>query len=255
MDKKRILLIMVIVILIALIGVLVYGYYKKLTNEVKNPIVTMEIADYGTIKIELYPDKAPNTVKNFISLINRGYYNNLTFHRTVPGFMIQGGDINGDGSGNLEYNIPGEFIANGYKENDLRHEKGVISMARSNYGSMDSSLLEEGYNSAGAQFFIMDGDASYLDGYYAAFGKVIESLDIVEKIANLEVTYRQEELGADEEPPKDEEGNALVADKPLNPPVITNMSVETFGIEYGEPEKIEPFDYNTWFMQTYANSF
>ena len=88
MDKKRILLIMVIVILIALIGVLVYGYYKKLTNEVKNPIVTMEIADYGTIKIELYPDKAPNTVKNFISLINRGYYNNLTFHRTVPGFMI-----------------------------------------------------------------------------------------------------------------------------------------------------------------------
>ena len=128
-------------------------------------------------------------------------------------------------------------------------------MARSNYGSMDSSLLEEGYNSAGAQFFIMDGDASYLDGYYAAFGKVIEGLDIVEKIANLEVTYRQEELGADEEPPKDEEGNALVADKPLNPPVITNMSVETFGIEYGEPEKIEPFDYNTWFMQTYANSF
>ena len=164
----RILLIIGIIIAIVGIGFVGYGFYQKLTVEEKNPIATMEIEGFGTIKIELYPDMAPNTVTNFIRLANRGFYDGLTFHRVVPDFMIQGGDKNGDGTGtpklsdiednvteDKEYCIPGEFIANGHTKNTLKHEKGVISMARSDYSQTDSSLLDEGYNSAGSQFFII----------------------------------------------------------------------------------------------------
>lgn len=196
-------------------------------NEVtKNPIVTMEIKNYGTVKIELYPKVAPNTVKNFISLINEGYYDGLTFHRIVPGFVVQGGDKEGTGAGKTEYSIRGEFTKNGFK-NDLKHEKGVISMARADYSVF--GLTEEGYNSAFSQFFIMLESQRSLDGLYAAFGKVIEGMDIIENLENIEIDSQTE--------------------KPINPPVIQKMTVETFGVNYEEPERIKSFDINGYIQK------
>lgn len=244
--KKAITIIICIILAIAIIF-LGYGYIRKMTEEVKNPIVTMEIEDYGTIKVELYPDMAPNTVTNFVKLVQDGYYDGLDFHRTIPGFMIQGGQNTGADA--LDYCIPGEFVANGYKQNTLKHEKGVISMARADYSSM--GLAEEGYNSASDQFFIMDETTASLDGYYAAFGRVIEGMDVVEKIADIEVIYRSDELAEDEEVPTDEEGNQIASDTPVNKPVITKMTVETFGVDYGEPETVEPFDYTSWMLEQY----
>ena len=264
---QRILLVLCIILVILGIGFVSYGFYKKLTTDIPNPIATMEVEGYGTIKIELYPDKAPNTVANFIRLANRGFYNGLTFHRTIPDFMIQGGDKNGDGSGSPslsdiqdnvevdeEYNIPGEFIANGYTENNLKHTRGVISMARTDYSSIDSSLISYGYNSAGSQFFIMTEDNSSLDGIYAAFGKVIEGMDVVEEISNTEVYYRDTELEEDEEIPTDEDGNEIASDTPKEAPVIKSITVETYGVDYGIPETVEVFDYYTWLMQYYGLS-
>lgn len=237
---------------IALIGWLGYGYYQKAFVKVQNPVATMEVEGYGTIKIELYPDMAPNTVANFIRLANRGYYNGLTFHRTIPGFMIQGGDKNGDGTGtpmlsalqdnvseDKEYSINGEFVANGFKQNTLRHEEGVISMARGDYSYY--GLTSQGYNSAGSQFFIMADNNSSLNGLYAAFGKVIEGMDVVHAIENVEVVTRDS---------KAEEG----LDKPVNPPVIKSLSVETFGVDYGMPKVHEAFNLNQWFINNMGAS-
>ena len=261
----RILLIILIIAVLAGIGFVVYGIYRKVTFKPQNPIATMEVEGYGTIKIELYPDKAPNTVTNFVRLANRGFYNGLTFHRTMPNFVIQGGDKSGDGTGSpslsdimdnvaedKQYNIPGEFIANGYTKNNLKHEKGVISMARSDYSQYSSSLTTQGYNSAGSQFFIMTETNSYLDGTYAAFGKVIEGMDVVEKIGNTEVYYRDSELEDGEEAPKDADGNTIASDTPKKAPVITSLSVETFGIDYGVPETNDVFDAYTWMLQQYG---
>ncbi len=142
--------------------------------QTENPVVAMHIEGYGSIVIELYPNVAENTVNNFISLVQSGFYDNNTFHRLVPGFVLQGGDPNGQGTGGPGYSIKGEFSANGYK-NDLKHEEKVVSMARS-----------QAYDSAGSQFFIMLGDASYLDGEYAAFGKVIDGWDNIRRIASTE---------------------------------------------------------------------
>lgn len=138
----------------------------------KNPIITINVKNYGTIKLELYPEIAPNTVKNFTSLADKGFYNGTIFHRIIPGFMIQGGDPDGTGMGGPGYSIKGEFSSNGF-ENNLKHTKGVISMARS-----------QSRDSAGSQFFIMTSDSPHLDREYAAFGKVIEGLDICDKIVN-----------------------------------------------------------------------
>ena len=171
----------------------------------KNPLVTMEIEDYGTIKIELYPEYAPNTVANFVSLIENGFYDGLTFHRLVPGFVLQGGDPDGDGTGGPGYTIDGEFKANGYTKNTLSHDKGVISMAR----SMD-------YDSTGSQFFIVldDSAKSSLDGMYAGFGRVTEGMEILKEIeANEEIA--DDATGALEE-------NIT----------ITKVTVDTFGYEY-----------------------
>ena len=171
----------------------------------KNPLVTMEIEDYGTIKIELYPEYAPNTVANFVSLIENGFYDGLTFHRLVPDFVLQGGDPDGDGTGGPGYTIDGEFKANGYTKNTLSHDKGVISMAR----SMD-------YDSAGSQFFIVldDSAKSSLDGMYAGFGRVTEGMEILEEIeANEKIA--DDATGALEE-------NIT----------ITKVTVDTFGYEY-----------------------
>ena len=170
-----------------------------------NPIATIEMENGRKIKVELYPDKAPNTVNNFISLANGGFYDGLIFHRVIKGFMIQGGDPAGVGTGGPGYCIKGEFTLNGFKGNDIKHERGVISMAR----AYDP-------NSAGSQFFIMHANASYLDGQYAAFGKVVSGMDEVDKIASTPV--RRE--------------------KPVTDRVIERMTVETFGVEYPAPQKV-----------------
>lgn len=251
MKTKQVITIIAIILVSILIIWLGVGYYQKAFVEVQNPIATMEIEGYGTVKIELYPDMAPNTVANFINLANRGYYNGLAFHRTIPDFMIQGGDKAGDGTGSVYYSdlkddgeekaytIKGEFIANGFKKNTLRHEEGVISMARGDYSTY--GLTTEGYNSAGSQFFIMTGDNSSLNGLYSAFGKVIEGMDVVHQIENVEVVTRDSSAT---------EG----LDKPVNPPVITSITVETFGVDYGMPEVQDAFDVQNWLMQRYLTS-
>ncbi|HHT89059.1 MAG TPA: peptidylprolyl isomerase [Clostridiales bacterium] len=169
-----------------------------------NPIVTIEMQNGDIMKLELYPDIAPNTVNNFISLINKGFYNGLIFHRVIRGFMIQGGDPNGNGTGGPGYSIKGEFTYNNF-ENKLKHTAGVISMARS-----------QRPDSAGSQFFIMHKDSPHLDGSYAAFGKIIDGIDVVNKIADTKTDY---------------------SDMPLEPQVMKSVTVDTFGIEYPEPEK------------------
>lgn len=169
----------------------------------KNPIVTFETTA-GTITAELYPEIAPNTVNNFISLINKGFYDGLIFHRVIKGFMIQGGDPDGVGTGGPGYSIKGEFAINGV-ENNLKHTAGVLSMAR--------SMMPD---SAGSQFFIMHKDAPHLDGQYAAFGKVTDGMDTVNAIAETETDY---------------------SDAPLEPQMIIKVTVDTDGVEYPEPEK------------------
>jgi peptidyl-prolyl cis-trans isomerase B (cyclophilin B) len=262
---NRIITIIAIILVLIMIGYVCYGFYQKATVNIPNPVATIEVENYGTIKVELYPDQAPNTVANFIKLANNGFYDGLTFHRTIPDFMIQGGDKDGDGTGSPSlsdldesladesYAIKGEFIANKYN-NTLKLERGVIAMARSDYSSISSSLAEEGYNSAGSQFFIMQGTQSSLDGLYAGFGKVIEGLDIVDQIANVEVYYRDSELADDEEAPTDEDGNEINSDTPIEKPVITSIRVETYGVDYGMPETEEPFNYYNWLIQNYYSS-
>ena len=259
-------MIIAIIAVIAGIAVVSLGIVKKFTfKKAQNPVATIEVADYGTIKVELYPDQAPNTVTNFIALANRGFYNNKTFHRVISGFMIQGGDKKGDGTGSptlgdlkgtddeTEYSIKGEMLANGFTQNKIKMEEGVIAMARTDYSSIGKA--EEGYNSAGSQFFIVHKDYTYLNGLYAGFGKVIEGMDVVDKIANVEVIYKSAEITSDSEAPKDEEGNTIPADTPRNKPVITSITVDTFGVNYGEPETMKPFDYYSYVMQQYMSSY
>ena len=197
----------------ALICILLLGGIAFLTNQIiqkantvkKNPTFEIAVENYGTIKGELYPEYAPNTVANFIKLAQNGFYNGTTFHRTIPDFMIQGGDPSGDGTGgatlsdldsskNSEaYSIKGEFILNGFTQNKKQHTKGVLSMARSDYSSLGkTSITKEGYNSGSCQFFIMNADNTTIDGQYAAFGQVTEGLEIVDKIANVEVETREQ---------------------------------------------------------------
>lgn len=264
MNRILTKILLILGILLAIVGIIFvsYGVYKKITLNIPNPVATMEVEEYGTIKIELYPDKAPNTVANFIRLANRGFYNGTTYHRTMPNFVIQGGARDGDASASpmlsdimdkvendKEYNIEGEFIANGYDKNNLKHEKGVISMARSDYSYYE--YTKEGYNSAGSQFFIMTEDNSQLDGLYAAFGKVIEGMDVVEKISNVEVYYRDTDVDEDFEVPKDEDGNEIASDTPKKQPVIKSVTVETYGIDYGIPKTIDTFDLSSIFANQY----
>ena len=170
----------------------------------QNPVITIEMENGDIIKAELYPEIAPNTVNNFISLVNKGFYNGLIFHRVIEGFMIQGRCPDGTGMGGPGYSIKGEFNQNRFK-NDLKHSAGVLSMARAMHP-----------DSAGSQFFIMHKDAPHLDGAYAAFGKVTEGMDVVNKIAEERTDY---------------------SDRPLKTQKIKSMTVDTFGVEYPEPEK------------------
>ncbi|MEE1077500.1 MAG: peptidylprolyl isomerase [Agathobacter sp.] len=168
-----------------------------------NPVVTFTMANGDVMKAELYPEIAPNTVNNFISLVSKGFYDGLIFHRVIKGFMIQGGDPDGNGTGGPGYGIDGEFSQNGFK-NDLAHTAGVLSMAR--------SMMP---NSAGSQFFIMHKDAPHLDGAYAAFGKIIEGQDVVDKIAEVVTDW---------------------SDRPMEDQVMKTVTVDTFGVEYPEPK-------------------
>ena len=170
-----------------------------------NPIVTFEMENGDIIKAELYPELAPNTVNNFISLVSSGFYDGLIFHRVIRGFMIQGGDPQGTGMGGPGYSIKGEFTKNGFK-NPLKHSRGVLSMARSMRP-----------NSAGSQFFIMHAAAPHLDGDYAAFGKVVEGLEAVDRIADTAVDYN---------------------DRPRKEQKMKKVTVDTFGVEYPQPEKL-----------------
>ena len=172
---------------------------------VNNPIVTFTMENGDTFKAELYPDVAPQSVNNFVSLIKKGFYDGLIFHRVIPGFMIQGGDPEGTGMGGPGYSIKGEFASNGFR-NDLKHTKGVLSMAR--------SMMPD---SAGSQFFIMHETSPHLDGEYAAFGKITEGQEVVDAIAVVETDY---------------------SDRPRTPQVMKSVTVETFGVDYPEPEKI-----------------
>lgn len=169
-----------------------------------NPIITITMQNGSVMKGELYPEIAPNTVNNFISLVKKGYYNGLIFHRVIPGFMIQGGCPDGTGMGGPGYSIKGEFTQNGFK-NDLKHTKGVLSMART-----------MAPNSAGSQFFIMHQTSPHLDGAYAAFGKITEGLDVIDVIAGVRTDFR---------------------DRPLEDQVIKSMEIDTLGVDYPEPEK------------------
>ena len=179
---------------------------KEETNVDKtHPIATITMKDGGVIELELYPEIAPESVKNFISLANSGFYDGLIFHRVIAGFMIQGGDPDGRGTGGPGYSIKGEFSANGVK-NDLSHLRGVISMARA-----------QAFDSAGSQFFICHADSQFLDGQYAAFGKVTSGLDVVDRIAKTTTDSR---------------------DKPYKDQIMETVRVETWGVEYGEPEKL-----------------
>lgn len=171
----------------------------------KNPIVTIEMENGNKIKLELYPEVAPNTVKNFVSLTQKGFYDGLIFHRVIPGFMIQGGDPKGTGMGDPGYSIKGEFTSNGFK-NNLSHDRGVISMARSSRP-----------NSAGSQFFIMVDKSTHLDGQYASFGKVIEGMEEADRIVSVKRDYN---------------------DRPRDEQKIKSVTVDTFGEEYGEVEKV-----------------
>ena len=174
-------------------------------SDKKNPVVTITMADGRVMTGELYPDKAPNTVNNFISLANRGFYDGLTFHRVIPGFMIQGGCPEGTGMGGPGYEIDGEFAANGFGQNDLIHETGVLSMART-----------MAPNSAGSQFFIMVAPAPHLDGQYAAFGQVTGGVEEAIRISEVPTDWN---------------------DKPKTPVVIQSIRVDTPGVDYPEPEK------------------
>ena len=168
-----------------------------------NPVVTFTMENGGTMTAELYPETAPNTVNNFISLVKKGFYDGLTFHRIIAGFMIQGGDPEGSGMGGPGYSIRGEFASNGLK-NDLKHTTGVLSMARTRHP-----------NSAGSQFFIMHGTTPQLDGEYAAFGKLTDGINVLNEIASVDVDF---------------------SDRPLTPQVIKSVTVDTFGVSYPEPE-------------------
>ncbi len=272
--KKNIIWIIALILIIVMLGGLCFGYYKKATLKVENPIVTMEVENFGTIKLELYPDLAPETVNNFIKLANNGFYNGLKFHRVVKDFMIQGGDPSGDGTGSPKlsdlygnddenqtykysdgteakgsdsYTITGEFIANEYNKNTLNLTEGIIAMARSDYSSQAPTLTTESYNSGSSQFFIMtSNEHTNLSGYYAGFGKVIEGLDVVKEISNVECKAKE----TSEENSEDAEVSTPVTDV-----IISSVSVDTKGVNYGMPKTLQPFNYMKWLYAQYGLTY
>ena len=244
-KSNKIIWIIALIIVLVLTGIVSFGYFQKLTLKEQNPIATMEVEGFGTIKMELYPEIAPETVANFITLANRGFYEGLTFHRIVKDFMIQGGDKAGNGKGSAslsdlrdlaegeedeEYTIKGEFMLNKVN-NRLKMKEGVLAMARSS-----------SYDSASSQFFIVTKDTSAIDGSYAGFGKVIEGMDIVHKIEEVETKVAE----------GSEENQSAEVSTPVNTIKIKSLKVETNGIDYGMPNTIAPqaaYDYSSLYEQ------
>ena len=246
-----------ILVVLALVAYVLNTIVKKANFVAENPVATIEVENFGTITVELYPEYAPNTVANFIALANNGFYNGKTFHRTIPDFMIQGGDPNGDGSGNAtlkdigeesedEYSIAGEFVINGFIKNTLKHTKGVISMARSDYSSQGSTTMTK----AKKILFITQEIAPYVpDSPMTKIGRELPQA-IQEK--SREIRTFMPKWGIIDSSTTSEDGETeLTADRPINPPVITSITVDTKGVDYGKPETEEPFDYYSYMMQQY----
>lgn len=269
MGKKIQFVVWIIVAIAALllIGGVAYNTVCRVNQEVKNPEATFEIENYGTIKMELYPEYAPNTVTNFIKLIESGYYNNKVIYGKDEICMYMGRDENGElvnptmglisqdieenSDDDYDYTIPGEFISNGFNTNTLRHEKGIVTLIRNDYTQYFSSLAEESYNSGNSQLGIMmSDDSSSLNGAYAAFGRIIEGMDILEKI------YNEAELKPVE---TDETGNETESSDGIeqfaNYPKITSASVETYGEDYGMPETQDAFDYNSYMYNLMSSQY
>ena len=233
-----------VIILIIISIILVIQYIMALTQEIKNPILSLEIEEYGTVKIELYPEYAPNTVKNIIALAQKGYYDGKVFYGTDEISVYIGRNEDGQidyprlstldenisDANDFEYEIKGEFIANGFNENTLKHEKGVVSMIRADYTQVMGNLQEESYNSASSQFTILTENARSLNGMYAAFGKVVEGMEIVESIYDIEKQVSEEE-------------ESSVIEKFITMPKIIKATIETYGVNYGMPQVHEAFDY------------
>ena len=260
MSKKMqaIIWIIIAIIVLILIGGVAYGIVRYATQEVKNPEVTFEIEGYGNVKMVLYPEYAPNTVKNFIALVNAGYYNGKVIYGKDEFSEYWGRDTEGnvenpklstinssieaDSDSEYEYEINGEFVANNFNQNTLSHKKGIVSMVRADYTKQVNNLTTQSYNSANSQFTILTQDATDLNGLYAAFGEVVEGMDIVEKIYATETKEQSaEEAGTDY--------NATTI-KPFNTmPVIKNVTVETYGVDYGIPETHEASNYSQYLYE------
>lgn len=249
----KIIWIVALIAIIVLIGVVGFGYYKKATFTSQNPVATMEVENFGTIKMELYPDQAPEAVSNFIKLANNGFYDGTQFHRIVKDFMVQAGTKNGDGTtdatiGDLKgtestdkYSIKGEFLANNVN-NTIKFEEGTLAMARADYIQYSSSLKSQSYNSGCSQFFIMTKTNTNLNGYYTAFGKVTEGLDVLHQIESVEVKVADGQ----------ESTKGAEVSTPVNPPKVTSIRVETYGVDYGMPDTLTPFDYTSWLYKQYG---
>lgn len=252
------------VMMFVVVGFIIGNIVAAQIYEVKNPVATFEIENYGNIKIELYPEYAPNTVMNFINLIEKGFYNGKTFYgkdinaiyaaKTQEGEMAEAtmslvdSSIESGSENDLEYQINGEFIANGFEENTLKHEKGVVSMVREEYSAY-FGLTQQGYNSASSGFQIMLDTNRNLNGLYTGFGKVVEGLDVVEKIFAIE-----EEKVTESEENTDVTANNQNITNLSTPAIIKNVTVETYGIDYSKPEVHQAFDYEA-FLQSYFNAY
>lgn len=250
---EKIIWVIALIAIVVLIGVVGYGYYQKATYKTQNPLVTMEVENFGTIKMKLYPDQAPEAVSNFIKLANNGFYDGTQFHRIVKDFMVQAGTKNGDGTtdatiGDLKgtestdkYSIKGEFLANNVN-NTIKFEEGTLAMARADYIQYSSSLKSQSYNSGCSQFFIMTKTNTNLNGYYTAFGKVTEGLDVLHQIESVEVKVADGQ----------ESTKGAEVSTPVNPPKVTSIRVETYGVDYGMPDTLTPFDYTSWLYKQYG---
>ena len=248
--KKNIIFIIISVLVLIICAWLIIQAVMAKTVEVKNPIVTLEVENYGEIKIELYPEYAPNTVKNIIKLAENGYYDGKVFYGKDDISIYVGRNSEGNieypklstldsevaSEDDYEYEIEGEFVANNFDSNTLKHEKGVVSLVRADYTQITSELLDESYNSGCSQFTILTKDERSLNGMYAAFGRVIEGFEIVEKIYQLEGNSKLES--------EDDIETGIKAFTEY--PIIKKATVETFGVNYGFPKVKEAFDYNAY---------
>ena len=272
MNKKLKIVLWIVSALavLALIGNLCYRIYLAKTEQVVHPQVSFEIENYGTVKMELYPEYAPNTVANIIKLVEKGYYNNKVIYgkddvclyvgrnsegeAENPKTSLLNSEIEADSEYDFEYTIKGEFLANGFKQNTLSHQKGVVSLMRSDYTQYFSELSEESYNSGNAQIGIIMEDTRSLNGMYTGFAKIIEGLDVLEKIYNehqIKVDEETEETHAHED---GEEHSTEGIQEFEGYPVIKSATVDTFGNDYGNPVIEEAFDYNAY-MNDYLSSY